>query len=53
MEESMTVQCKDTDFDLRIAEFRINGYTVLEDVLPVEMLLSTVSARYFCQCSNM
>ena len=32
----MTVQCEDIDFDLKIAEFRVNGYSVLEDILPVE-----------------
>ena len=31
----MTVKCEDVDFDLRVAEFRINGYVVLEDVLSV------------------
>ena len=32
----MTARCEDIDFDLKIAEFRINGYTVLEDVLSVD-----------------
>ena len=32
----MTVGCDDIDFDLKIAEFRVNGYSVLEDVLSVE-----------------
>ena len=32
----MTAQCEDLDFDLKIAEFRINGYAVIEDVLEVE-----------------
>ena len=32
----MTVQCEDLGFDLKIAEFRINGYAVIEDVLKVE-----------------
>ena len=32
----MTAQCEDIDFDLKIAEFRINGYAVIEDVLSVE-----------------
>ena len=31
----MTAQCEDVDFDLSIAEFRINGYAVLEDVFSV------------------
>ena len=31
----MTVKCEDVDLDLRIAELRINGYAVLEDVLSV------------------
>ncbi len=33
---SMTKQCEDIDLDLKIDEFRINGYAVLEDVLSVE-----------------
>ena len=32
----MPVQCEDIDFDLKIAEFRINGYAVIEDILSVE-----------------
>ena len=32
----MTARCEDIDFDLKIAEFRINGYAVIEDVLSVE-----------------
>ena len=32
----MTARCEDIDFDLKIAEFRINGYAVLEDVLSVD-----------------
>ena len=32
----MTAQCEDIDFDLKIAEFRINGYAVIEDVLSVQ-----------------
>ena len=32
----MTARCEDIDLDLKVAEFRINGFTVLEDVLSVE-----------------
>ena len=32
----MTAQCEDIDFDLKISEFRINGYAVIEDVLSIE-----------------
>ena len=32
----MTATCGTVDFDLRIAEFKINGYVVLEDMLPDE-----------------
>ena len=32
----MTARCEDIDFDLKMAEFRINGYAVIEDVLSVE-----------------
>ena len=32
----MTSDSENIDFDLRIAEFRINGYAVLENVLSVE-----------------
>ena len=32
----MTARCEDIDFDTKIAELRINGYAVLEDVLSVE-----------------
>ena len=34
----MTATCGTVDFDLRIAEFKINGYVVLEDMLPDETL---------------
>lgn len=29
----MTVRCEDVDLDLKVSEFRINGFTVIEDVL--------------------
>ncbi len=32
----MTARCEDIDFDTKVAELRINGYAVLEDVLSVE-----------------
>ena len=51
----MPVTCQDIDFDLKLAEFKINGYTVFEDMLPPEKvdqiraafmpLLEHVSAR--------
>jgi hypothetical protein len=32
----VTLSCQDVDFDLRIAEFRINGYTVFDDMIAPE-----------------
>ena len=32
----MTLSCQDVDFDLKIAEFRINGYTVFDDMIAPE-----------------
>ena len=32
----MTARCEDIDFDTKVAELRINGYAVLEEVLSVE-----------------
>ena len=34
----MPVTCADAEFDLRIAEFKINGYVVLEDMLPEDTI---------------
>jgi len=30
----MTLACADVDFDLKLAEFKINGYVVFEDMIP-------------------
>ena len=30
----MTLTCADVDFDLKLAEFKINGYAVFEDMIP-------------------
>ncbi len=30
----MTLTCADVDFDLELAEFKINGYAVFEDTIP-------------------
>ena len=32
----MTLTCADVDFDLKLAEFKINGYAVFEDMIPGE-----------------
>ena len=32
----MTLTCADVDFDLKLAEFKINGYTVFDDMIPEE-----------------
>lgn len=32
----MPLTCTDVDFDLKIAEFNINGYTISEDMIPAE-----------------
>ena len=29
----MTLTCADVDFDLKLAEFKINEYTVFEDMI--------------------
>ena len=34
----MTTTTADVDFDLKLAEFRINGYAVLEDMIPHEVI---------------
>ncbi len=34
----MPLTCEDVDFDLKIAEFKINGYTVFEDVIPHDII---------------
>ena len=34
----MTLTCADVDFDLKLAEFKINGYTVFEDMIPGEKI---------------
>ena len=36
IETKLTVACEDIDFDLAVAEFRIKGFVVLEDVLSVD-----------------
>ena len=30
----MSFSCADVDFDLKLAEFKINGYAVFEDMIP-------------------
>ena len=30
----MTRTCADVDFDIKLAEFKINGYTVFDDMIP-------------------
>ena len=34
----MTLTCADVDFDLKLAEFKINGYAVFEDMIPGEKI---------------
>ena len=34
----MTLTCADVDFDLKLAEFKINGYAVFEDMIPEEKI---------------
>ena len=34
----MTLTCADVDFDLKLAEFKINGYTVFENMIPGEKI---------------
>ena len=34
----MPLTCADVDFELKIAEFKINGYTVFDDMIPVEKI---------------
>ena len=34
----MALTCADVDFELKIAEFKINGYTVFEDMIPLETI---------------
>ena len=44
----MTLTCADVDFDLKLAEFKINGYAVFEDMIPGKR--STESAKHSCRC---
>ena len=34
----MSLTCADVDFDLKLAEFKINGYAVFEDMIPEEKI---------------
>ena len=34
----MALTCADVDFELKLAEFKINGYTVFEDMIPLETI---------------
>ena len=34
----MSLTCADVDFELKIAEFKINGYTVFDDMIPIEKI---------------
>ena len=34
----MPLTCADVDFDLKLAEFKINGYAVFEDMTPEEKI---------------
>ena len=34
----MTLTCADVDFDLKLAEFKINGYTVFDDMIPLKII---------------
>ena len=47
MERPMPLTCADVDFDLKIAEFNINGYTISEDKIHAAFLplLADVQAR--------
>ena len=34
----MSLTCADVDFELKIAEFKINGYTVFDNMIPIEKI---------------